>query len=150
MAKVWILPALLCVAIFVGCNDGMEGKIKTEYVEGIVTLDGSPLSGAAVTFYPVDTAGKPAFGSTDDTGKYQLTTDGGADFKGALPGEYKVTIVKKQMPTPVGAEVSQTTVDLSDKTTWITQEKQSKQDSTDLTATVKTGDNDIPFAITSK
>ena len=146
---IWAAPVLM-LAMLMGCNSGMDGKIATEYVEGIVKLDGSPLVGASLAFYPVDASGKIAFGSTDETGKYTLTTDGGADFKGALPGEYKVTIVKKELPPPASADVSDAPVDLTDRSKWITQEAQSKQETTDLVATVKPGKNIIPFDITSK
>jgi hypothetical protein len=60
-------------------------------VNGSVTLDGKPLSGATVTFMPVDaTSGRMAGGITDDDGQFQLTTFDEGD--GALPGEYKATV----------------------------------------------------------
>jgi hypothetical protein len=61
-------------------------------VKGSVTLDGKTLVGALVTFVPKDpSAGRPAYGRTDANGQFQLSTFRTDD--GALPGDYKVTVV---------------------------------------------------------
>jgi hypothetical protein len=62
-------------------------------VQGKVTLNGTPLSGVVVTFYP-DGVGKDsppyARGTTDDAGHYKLTTQ---DSKpGAVVGKHRVVV----------------------------------------------------------
>jgi len=78
---------LLSVAV-AGCG------AKTAKVEGVVTLDGTPVQGAMVTFIP-DNGERQASGLTDADGVFQLTTFNTGD--GALPGTHKVTVQK--MPT---------------------------------------------------
>jgi hypothetical protein len=84
-----LLPALLLAAA--GCG----GQGRPVKVEGVVTLDGQPLSGATVTFAPAE-GGRPASGRTDADGSFRLTTFRSDD--GALPGEYKVIIVVGEEP----------------------------------------------------
>ena len=86
---------LLAVAFcsFVGCGKD-DGCRK---VTGVVTVDGSPVEGATVTFYNQDSNGPGGSGVTDAAGAYVLTssisTEGG---RGVPPGNYKVTIVKRE------------------------------------------------------
>ncbi|MDR1384079.1 MAG: hypothetical protein LBJ67_09575 [Planctomycetaceae bacterium] len=68
--------------------------MKTEYVEGIVTLDGEILSNTTITFNPVGGTGEAASGYTGEKGVYTLTSVNGDDKKGALEGEYKITLSK--------------------------------------------------------
>jgi len=82
----------------VGCGDG---KLKTEPVRGIVTLDGEPLDDASVSFTPKNPGeGIASFGRTNAKGEYLLQTLAGRVDAGTLPGEYIVTISKhKSIPT---------------------------------------------------
>jgi hypothetical protein len=66
---------------------------KTAKVEGIVTLDGQPVPGAMVIFYP-DDGGPQANGLTDADGAFRLTTFNTGD--GATPGGHKVTVSKER------------------------------------------------------
>jgi len=64
----------------------------TKYVpvEGVVKLDGKPVEGATVVFTSED--GSRTFsGFTDANGAFSLT---GGEKPGAVPGNYKVTVVK--------------------------------------------------------
>ena len=70
-----------------GCG---SSNPETFPVSGTVTLDGRPVSGAAVVFTP-DT-GQPATGTTDNAGQFELSTFQLGD--GALPGKHRVTIAK--------------------------------------------------------
>src|SRR4051794_15963433 len=72
------------VALFVGC-----GKARTSPVEGVVLLDGKPLTGASIQFIPQGT-GKDATGETDSSGRFAMSTFQPRD--GVLPGTYKVVI----------------------------------------------------------
>jgi hypothetical protein len=88
-AKCFSWPALLVGALTaaLGCGGGGPKPVK---VEGVVTLDGKPLPAATVTFVPAGD-GRAASGRTEQDGTFRLTTYRTDD--GALPGEYKVTVV---------------------------------------------------------
>src|SRR5216684_4515847 len=77
---------LCCTAVLTSAGCGGSGTVS---VKGVVTLDGVPLSKAAVSFVPLG-EGRPAYGQTDANGNFRLTTFRTDD--GALPGEYKVII----------------------------------------------------------
>jgi hypothetical protein len=66
---------------------------KPVSVEGVVTLDGKPVSGAMVVFHP-EKGGTQASALTDSEGVFNLTTFNTGD--GAFPGSYRVTVQKLQ------------------------------------------------------
>ena len=89
----WALAgaATLCL---VGCAP--RGP-AVEFVEGRVLVDGEPLVDASVGFNPVGAAKLAAFGVTDSSGTYRLTTtQGGRKEAGAPIGDYIVTVMKFQ------------------------------------------------------
>jgi hypothetical protein len=94
----WVALAVVPFVAGYGCGTQANKAVK---VSGIVTLDGEPLVGAKVTFYPAS-GEAPPMGITDRAGRFQLST---FDLKtrtsteGALPGEYKVTVM---LPRPAG------------------------------------------------
>jgi hypothetical protein len=71
-----------------GCGSGAVLPVN-----GIVTWDGTPLDGAAVTFYPEEKAGTTGGSALTGTdGKFVIV---GAKGQGGLvPGKYKVTVSK--------------------------------------------------------
>ncbi len=77
-----ILAWLLLVALL-GCGSG-DGRLA---VDGLITLDGKPLSGGVISFRPVQADKATTAGSGIEEGRYQIPADGGL-----LPGEYKVVI----------------------------------------------------------
>ena len=84
---------LALTLICIGCGGGRVP------VEGTITFDGKPLSGAMVTLQR--TEGEPTersfIAETDGEGKFRLTTaDGGG--AGAPPGSYHVFIKSVKMP----------------------------------------------------
>lgn len=79
--------SLAWLAVVVGCS-GCGSELKLVPVEGMVTLDGSPLAGAEVLFRP--TQGRPVAGDTDDAGRYRLQYT--PERFGALPGPHVVHI----------------------------------------------------------
>jgi hypothetical protein len=92
---------LIVTVLVAGCG---SGPIP---VRGRVTLDGTPVSGAAVLFVPAGTSGRPANGRTDASGVFRLTTFKQED--GALPGDYKVVVTKTDpLPEPPPAEPGNT------------------------------------------
>ncbi len=79
------------LAVFVGCGNSDVGLVT-----GTVKLDGQPLEGAVITFYPVvEGSGKAnrggaSYGQTDAEGKYELVYN--RSEKGAEIGPHKVVI----------------------------------------------------------
>lgn len=84
---------LIISGFLVGCGGAPAATPlpETVPVTGIITLDGKPISAAAVTFIPQgQTKGIECQGTTDEGGRYQLQQQHGAE--GAPPGNYKVVI----------------------------------------------------------
>jgi len=80
------LRLLVCGSLALSCAGcGRPGAS----VEGTVTLDGSPLPAARVSFHP-DSPGPVAYGLSLDDGSYRLKT--GAKQSGLAPGGYRVTV----------------------------------------------------------
>lgn len=90
--KFYYLSALLLGATMLGCSDGRPAGAKpTHEVSGKVTMGGSPVAGATVTFSPTGDQ-PPAFGRTGTDGTFTLTTYDSGD--GAVAGSYKVRVTK--------------------------------------------------------
>ena len=80
--KSYLLIAVVSLA-FVGC--GSEKGPRTVPAEGVVTLDGQPVDGAAVVFVSKGGAFS-AMAMSDEEGKFSLDA---FEYKtGAVPGEY--------------------------------------------------------------
>ena len=64
---------LVALSVFPLALSGCSRSDRPELgqVTGTVTMDGAPLNGIAVVFYPEN--GRPARGKTDQNGKYALT-----------------------------------------------------------------------------
>ena len=97
-----LLLFVFSLAFLSGCSRGPV----VNYVEGIVTLDGEPISGIDVSFVPAVEASDPndltaalwASGRTEADGTYKLsTTRGSAVDRGTTVGSYKVALVKKEI-----------------------------------------------------
>ena len=84
--------SVLMLVTFVGCQQKQSGIPVT----GTVTLDGSHVGGATVTFTPVGGEGGVAVGMTDGSGRFNLSSGAGS---GALPGSYAVTVTKLATPS---------------------------------------------------
>lgn len=137
------LTVLVC-----GCSGGGGNFVKTEFVEGVVTLDGAPLDGALVTFSPTAPDGMTAMGYANDKGVYKLTAVGGAPEKGAVAGDYKVTVLKVAVTTVMKPPIYPGEPEREEGTqTAVTPERYLKADTTPLTATVAKGKNKIDFKL---
>jgi hypothetical protein len=85
------LVGLTVAALSAGCGGENLGRVT-----GRVTCHGKPFYPATITFSPVSDqegaleAGKPAWGVTDESGRFILTTTRQGD--GALVGRHRVTI----------------------------------------------------------
>ena len=88
-----VLSSLFALMVLAGCSqsDGLAGLYQ---LDGTVTLNGSPVANATLTFHPVETGDgvRHATAGTDSDGRYRATTLNPGD--GIFPGEYRVTIVQ--------------------------------------------------------
>ena len=81
--------SLLACSLLVGCAG--PSQPATYPVRGTVRYEGKPIANASVSFLAPG-APAPAVGTTDDAGRFQLTTFQPND--GAIPGEHVVTVRK--------------------------------------------------------
>lgn len=80
--------AILCFTCLTGCGDG----VKRAQINGTVTLQGKPLAGASVQFFPEQgTEGEGAIGTADSEGKFTVISSRNRDA-GVPPGKYKVRV----------------------------------------------------------
>jgi hypothetical protein len=150
----------LAIAV-IGCSGSGAARFPTNKVTGKVTMNGSPVPGANISFSPVGTGKPPAFGISDTQGVYVLTTYDSGD--GAVEGDYKI-MVYKGAPT---AQAAAPTHDPTGQTTGgapkhsgpagkassgagggsLLPEKYSKASTTPITKTVKSGENSIDIEL---
>ena len=118
-----VIVALLLV-IASGCSRGpVVGQ-----VEGTVLVDGKPVAGLKVFYYPPE--GRPSRTVTDSAGHYKLKWK--PDVGGALVGQHKVVI---------------STITEQDRVERLPARYNS---ATELTADVQAGNNEIDFSLDSK
>lgn len=129
------IAAVVLVVVLTGCGQ------KIVPVAGVVRLDGKPLDGAGVAFHAAG-GGPMASAVTDAEGRYRLET---GNAKGAVPGEYRVTVTKQTvsgfgsdgvMPGPGGYKIK-----------WLVPEKYVDVKTTPLAVTVPSQSYD--FELTS-
>lgn len=145
-----ILPAAI-LTLTIGCGGGNDANP----VEGRVTLDGNPLSGATVVFSPADGSSDGASGITDENGVYTLFRAIGGDVgEGAVAGDYVVTVSKA--PVATGNAAASGSSDAMPNPTASTAAKSevhtkyNRAETSGLTATVVDGtNNDINFELLS-
>ena len=163
-----LLVALLLIGLpILGCSSGL----RTEFVEGIVTLEGEPLEDALVTFIPAsEGTARAAVGTTDAKGRYTLTTvEGGKPGKGTTEGSYKITVAKRmpdtteqkpesvvmnadpsRPPTPqemAAAEQARRSAGLPPPYLYLSPKKYNNPETSGLTATVVRGKNTFDFPL---
>lgn len=86
-----LASAVALLAVVPACSSGPK-RPATIKVSGKVTMNGTPVPKATVSFQPTAAGGRAAVGITDDAGQYTLTTFTAGD--GAVAGDYGVAIVK--------------------------------------------------------
>lgn len=150
------------IVTLVGCSS-KGTSVKTQPVKGLVTLDGTPVAGANVTFVPATAGqGMSAAGYTDENGIYKLTAMATGDATaeagaGTLPGDYVVSISKTVADTPMseeeaeekGVKYTPPAVGKGPTVENVIPTKYKIPKTSGLTATVKEGENDIPFELSS-
>lgn len=153
--------AAIGVTSLVSCG-GSGSDLGTTEVTGIVTLDDKPVANATVNFTTTKKDGHSAQATTDSEGRYTLSTFvEGKGHKGAMPGEYKVSVIKtsagdapededdpnyeKYISQGGGGDASK------DKIKHIVPEKYNDPEKSGITVTVEAGkENDIPIKLSSK
>lgn len=122
------------VGIVTGCGGGGESVPQGE-VSGKITLDGQPLSTGRINFSSPST-GAAAYADLQQDGAYQLPA--------SLPaGEYKVYV------TPVGlGDTPPGDGPAPPSTLEGVPEKYQSEATTDITTTIKEGDNNLDFNLT--
>jgi hypothetical protein len=98
-----------------GCNKGPS--LKTYPVTGTVTYNGKPVAGATVNYISKDQATPPTTGVTDTDGRFSLSSYIGPKevLRGAVSGDYQVTILKEVSNAPGDSGQSQNMENLSDQ-----------------------------------
>lgn len=87
--------ALAALAVSWGCTESELAPGR-----GVVLVEGKPLEGGSVTFYPAG-GGKAAFGEIRADGSFELMTERPGD--GATPGVYIPSIVGPTVDSPTAA-----------------------------------------------
>ena len=143
MTKQILCYGFLALLVMAGC--GKKG-LDVHPVRGVVTVDGQTVRGVIITFEPVDTSSiEKAFGETDESGVYMLTSTNGPPQGGALAGEYKV-----KASWPERDKVNVVRYPDGTESTFPTYEEKLPPfyldpETSGLTATVKRGKNTINF-----
>ncbi|MDA0832489.1 MAG: carboxypeptidase-like regulatory domain-containing protein [Planctomycetota bacterium] len=144
-----ISVGLCLMGMICGCGESVDAPEIFE-VKGTVTLDSQPLANVKVSFVPVEKEGRGAFGKTDASGNYSLTTMKPND--GALPGEYKVLVLPDTADDGVAGYDPTKDIDskgtAGEGTAKIPEAYRSLEKTT-LKATVTTSPNSIPLELKS-
>lgn len=135
------LGGLLCCATLLlyaaGCSNSGEATVT-----GSVTLDGSIVPGANITFIP-SAGGTQAYAMSDASGNYEVYT---GQLPGLKPGEYQVALVARQKPTIEKTEAG----GAPPSGAAITPKWYSRADTSGLSFQVQPGSNEINLELTSQ
>ena len=143
----------LSLTLLAGCGPS-KNPFGAVYLEGTVTLDGSPIEGVNVNLIPRGgdlTAG----GLTDATGKFTVTIAGSEVGTGAKPGEYDVTFSKVEV---AGQDLSfdefmKKYGNKQPETTYLVPQKYGSPQTSGvepITVSTKKANNKFTFALTSQ
>jgi hypothetical protein len=138
------LPLLFILCLAAGCQ---QSGLTVQPVTGKVMYHGEPVANAVIGFYPQESSGYVAAGTTDESGTFTLNIPG-AQTSGALAGEYRVTAAKEiavdgmGKPIPDGAEL-----ETRPKMKSVLPAKYGKSENTPLTAAVVKGKNNFLFEL---
>ncbi|MFI4874615.1 MAG: carboxypeptidase-like regulatory domain-containing protein [Blastopirellula sp. JB062] len=130
-ATLMVVAAAMTAA---GCGNSEFADLSR--VTGQVTMDGQPLAGVVVSYYPA--SGRPVKATTDDQGQYDLVYI--RDVRGAEPGQYKVEIKKEFRPKTIEESRMKRASEIPAR----------YNTNSTLTAEVVPGENVIDFELTSQ
>lgn len=145
VSKSFALMSVIGILFFSGCG------VPRDYpplgrVTGTVTLDGQPVEGAKVAFFPDE--GRSSAAMTDSQGKYDLFFANAV--RGAAVGAHRVSINKiQQDPKYVPLPIEKAIYDPGPTMINLLPARYSGTKS-ELTATVNEGRNTIDFQLESK
>ena len=133
-----------------GC--GPKGSnLNTQFVEGIITLDGAPCGNVSVTFVPkVEGTGERAGGVSNAEGRYTLSSASGDPGKGALEGDYAVLVAKTESVELKTPKMGPTGDPVTTEVKSVLHESYRNEQQTPLSATVVKGKNKLDFALESR
>ncbi len=127
------IAAAACIAI-TGCGRGNFGT-----VDGTVTLDGQPLEGGAIAFYPV-ASGPIYYADVEPDGSYHLKT---SSHDNVIPGSYVATVsYRRGRPSP---GMSLREIEALEKVPF----RYCNRETSDLEFDVVAGANQLDLAMTS-
>ena len=95
-----VLTAAMVLSVLSLSGCGGDGFGTRHKISGTVTYKGAPVAKGDITFHPVDlnkSGVRQATGPIKD-GKYTLSTANAGSNDGALPGDYNVTIISRDVP----------------------------------------------------
>lgn len=143
--SLWFRRVLLVLVVSVcGCSGGSADLPKKLVpVTGTVTLAGSPLAGARVTFNPRESGSRGGFGVTDEQGSFVAKFRGTEN--GIEPGEYIVTVAKFALPD--GSPLPPGTSPADAGAVEMLPPQYSNPDLSKQVVTVGDGENDFPIDI---
>ena len=155
----------LVASVIAAAGCGGTPTLQTEFVEGLVTVDGQPVAEATVTFVPVtEGQGASATGMTNAQGIYKLTAAVTGEIAakaeaGTLPGEYHVGVMKNVVEVPMSQEEAEkqgieyvpppSGVLQEPKITFVVPQKYNSPRKSGIQVTVQPGQNNIPIELTS-
>lgn len=157
VSKSWrpvaVALSVAATAIVLGCSGDESGLGRRYKVTGKIMYKGAPVSKGTVSFAPTKPAppeGRAASSEITD-GNYSLQTTG--DNDGALPGEYKVSIVALDIDLKSAAANPEGIIHQGDPAHQkaikggksLIPTKYNLPDTSNLTATVKAESNQINF-----
>lgn len=138
-----LILGLLSILSVTGC--GGSNLPKTVPAEGVVTLDGTPVADATITFISEGTT-YHATGNTNAEGKFSMRAF--QEKTGAVPGNYKVEIMKSVQGKASSSNNDEpVTLDVRNELPG----KYASLVTSGLTATLsESGSKDLKFELTSK
>jgi len=135
-----LMAVFVAAAAAGGCGGPPGAQVGTPVpTHGKVTFaDGSPLKGGIVYFTPLEaeTGGKLRYegaGTVDAKGEYKAGLNG--DGAGLVPGEYKITVIPREVGELPGSNSNKIPAKYKEKGT------------TDLKATIGTSDNTVDIVL---
>jgi len=149
-----IALSVSATVVVLGCSGDESGLARRYKVTGKVTYKGAALARGTINFLPTKPPppeGRAAQGEIND-GVYSLSTTGNSD--GALPGEYNVAIVAKEMDLQTAAAANKEGIIHQGDAAHQKAIKNAKSlippkyttgETSKLTATVKTSANEFNF-----
>lgn len=148
-AHAWKPLLALVATTIVGC-----GGAGLAPVSGTVSMDGSPLDGATVTFHPQPgVKSNGGSGTSDAAGKFTLLTPQGKP--GIIPGDYSITVSRRKLSEKAEKQIKEAkergiTPMVSDREMAETLPKAySKPETSPLRVSIGAGGGDVPVEIES-